>query len=73
MTGFTATSCSHPTCGAVLDAFSPCHRDEVSSLLYCTTCGPILRYHRKKALERGEEIPVTIGEALAHIERMLSQ
>lgn len=29
---------------------------------YCRTCGNRLRYHRKKAAQRGETLPVTFAD-----------
>jgi hypothetical protein len=34
-------------------------RDLERGVAYCVPCGQRLRYHRKKAIERGEEIPKT--------------
>lgn len=64
----TVTSC----------AFNPCPgtwvQDEVfvdmaTGKFFCKSCGSRLRYHRKKALGRGETLPLTFAE----IDERLSQ
>ena len=32
---------------------------------YCEQCGTILRYHRKKWMSRGEDMPLTLEEVIA--------
>ena len=68
--GTAAVGCSRPECSAVLDALGDCFRDESTGRLYCPTCGPILRYHRKKALQRGETLPITMADVNARLERL---
>jgi hypothetical protein len=68
--GATATGCAGPDCRQVLQPDTDCYRDEHTGRLHCIACGQILRYHRKKALERGETLPVTMAEVNARFERL---
>ena len=48
-------------CAAVFDSENV-YLDTASGRILCHSCGPRMRYHRKKALGRGESIPITFKE-----------
>jgi hypothetical protein len=50
--------CGSKTCGKVLQQGDIIFIDRMSEAIYCEKCGTCLRYHRKKAIERGEELPL---------------
>lgn len=64
--GLQARSCSNGEgCVATIEPGEMYFRDEARGVGYCVPCGQRLRYHRKKALERGETIPATMTEVEA--------
>ena len=56
------TKCSNPKCGNVMFPGEEMHVDYLARAAYCAMCGTCLRYHRKKAAERGEAIPITFEQ-----------
>ena len=47
--------CADDLCSRSIALHEICFVDTHSSgLVYCQYCGPCLRYHRKKAVQRGE-------------------
>ena len=55
-----ANQCGNFKCGKMVQSESPCFRDTLGAAYYCDSCGKCLRYHRKKAAERGEDIPIRL-------------
>lgn len=43
--------------------------DKMSEASYCQQCGTSLRYHRKKAGDRGESLPLTFEDVENRIQR----
>lgn len=56
------TPCSNPTCGRPMNRGDECFGDILADADYCQQCGIMLRYHRKKAGERGETLPITLND-----------
>lgn len=52
--------CANPRCPAVLAHGDPCLYDQEGGFRYCVPCGERLRYHRRKALQRGEPLPTSL-------------
>jgi len=48
-------------CASLVEHKAPCFRDATTGRTYCLPCGQRLRYHRRKALERGETMPATLS------------
>lgn len=54
-------------CAGEIKLDEPCFYDESSvstapPRVYCSPCGKMLRYHRKKAAERGDSLPMTFED-----------
>jgi hypothetical protein len=64
-----AIPCTSSFCGMSIEDKASTERhyfsDTLSSSTYCELCGNRLRYHRKKATARGEDIPVSFEEVEA--------
>ncbi len=58
----TKIKCSYDSCSRPINRGDECFGDCLSEANYCQQCGIMLRYHRKKANERGEEMPVTFND-----------
>lgn len=56
------TSCSNDICGRKIRRGDECFADVLSDADYCQQCGVMLRYHRKKAGERNDPLPVTFKD-----------
>lgn len=54
--GAASRGCANPRCTAVLAHLDACMLDQEAGFRYCVPCGQRLRYHRRKALERGEPL-----------------
>ncbi len=50
--------CSSKKCGKMVQQGNIIFIDKLSEAIYCEGCGTCLRYHRKKAIERGETLPL---------------
>lgn len=61
-TGLQPRGCANPVCPTVMDPGSDAMADQAGGVLYCVPCGQRLRYHRRKALERAEVLPVTLAD-----------
>lgn len=70
-----AVPCKAPTCSMniseISDVTRPFFRDSVMGRTYCKPCGQRLRYHRKKAAQRGTTSPRTIEEAEELLDSLL--
>lgn len=55
------------SCGRELKQHASVFLDLLGGRTHCDGCGKALRYHRKKAWQRGEEIPRTIAEVDARL------
>lgn len=65
-----STGCANAAeCGTLVDHAALCFLDSATGRVYCLPCGQRLRYHRKKALERGETMPETITAANERLAR----
>ena len=64
----TVTSCAAQPCSGTW-VQDEVFVDLATGKFFCKACGPRLRYHRKKALGRGETLPITFSE----IDERLSQ
>jgi hypothetical protein len=63
--------CKNPECRRIVQAKENYFIDTLVTGSYCESCGKCLRYHRKKAIERGEKPPKTFKEVDARLnERM---
>lgn len=54
--------CSHETCPTSIGPGERYFIDKLSDSSYCQPCGAALRYHRKKAIERGQDPPITFAD-----------
>lgn len=55
--------CAAKLCGRLIDRLDEYWIDKLAGdAEYCKKCGIMLRYHRKKAGERGEAPPVTFEQ-----------
>ncbi len=55
--------CSNaPNCMVMIKPKEDCFVDYSTNKPYCTACGQRLRYHRKKAMERGEVMPISFSD-----------
>lgn len=52
------SSCANQACRRKISRGDECFADSLGGVSYCQQCGIMLRYHRKKAGERGEQAPV---------------
>jgi hypothetical protein len=50
--------CKNKSCGRSITTGTNFFYDPLNDSDYCQQCGVMLRYHRKKALERGETVPL---------------
>ncbi len=67
--GLQARGCTNSDgCANTIKPGEPYFRDEARGTGYCVPCGQRLRYHRKKALQRGEELPLTMADVHARHE-----
>ena len=48
--------CANPKCNSMIQHENPCFFDSIFNRELCMPCGKSLRYRRKKAHERGEEL-----------------
>ena len=55
--------CANGKCGKVLSNGTEFYYDTDRGVDYCFQCGVCLRYHRKKATERGEPPPASFAES----------
>jgi hypothetical protein len=60
-TKVASTVCSNPICRGVIKPGDEFFTDHLNGARYCSQCGVCLRFHRKKARQRGEEVPMTFG------------
>ena len=53
--------CRSAKCRRLIEKFDEAFLDELAGggTLYCERCGTMLRFHRKRAIDRGEEPPLT--------------
>jgi len=54
--------CENPHCRNKIEWGDMCWYDRMGDKDYCNPCGLAMRYHRKKASERGEREPVTFED-----------
>jgi len=57
----SAAACSNPICGKVLPVGEEFFADRLTEATYCVSCGTCLRFHRKKAEQRQEAVPLTFA------------
>lgn len=55
-------SCASKKCGKLLAHGSKIFIDTIEHVYYCEACGTCLRFHRKKASQRGEDLPKTFED-----------
>lgn len=60
--------CSRDECPATIGPGERYMIDKMSESSFCLPCGSSLRYHRKKAVERGQNPPITFADAEKLIE-----
>ena len=56
-----ARDCQEPRCNRDIPPLSVFFLCVLSNKVYCAICGPPIRYHRRKAEERGETITADTG------------
>jgi len=62
--------CRAPACGTLIKRFEDCFIDELAKgTTYCERCGVMLRFHRKRAVQRGEGPPITFEQVDARMKR----
>jgi hypothetical protein len=61
----TKRKCVAPLCGAEIKRGDEIMIDQLSPSVYCHKCGVNLRFHRKRAVGRGEPEPVTFTDVEA--------
>lgn len=54
-------NCSNNSCKREIKWEDKCWYDRLGDVDYCHQCGIMLRYHRKKAVERGDKEPITLN------------
>ena len=57
-----ASKCANSKCGKSLSNGTEFYYDTDKEADYCFQCGVCLRYHRKKAVERGEPAPAGFAD-----------
>lgn len=57
-----STKCSYLACSREITRGDECFADTLSEANFCQQCGLSLRFHRKKANERGDPCPLTFEE-----------
>jgi hypothetical protein len=55
-------SCANKSCGRRIAKGDECFADSLGGEYYCKQCGIMLRYHRKKADQRGDPLPVAFED-----------
>ncbi len=55
--------CSNTKCKTIIGPGERYFIDTAAEASYCEPCGASLRYHRKKAGERGDTMPLTFEDA----------
>lgn len=64
--GLQARGCSNGDgCPTTIKPGDAYFRDLARGVAYCVPCGQRLRYHRKKALARGDSLPQTMADVRA--------
>lgn len=53
--------CMEPRCERRIEPLGQFFLCTLSNRIYCENCGPPIRYHRRKAVERGEEVTADTG------------
>ena len=63
-------TCANAECGKSIQRMEECFMDTLSKgKVYCERCGVMLRFHRKRAVQRGEDPPITFEQVDARMKR----
>ncbi len=69
-TGAMPAGCANAMeCATLIEHGAACMLDTTTGRTYCLKCGQRLRYHRRKAIARGEPLPDTIAAASLRLEQ----
>ena len=71
--GLFGAPCAHPHCSRELEPLSKVFRDLLTDRPYCEQHGKTLRFHRKKARQRGEALPITHADVDARIQELMKR